>query len=236
MPRVNAENQWLIAEPTLQAGYSWFGPIAVPKNEFGFNEDFDRTKAGPYFKYKVEGLHVGDSPESRVNIGNMVFHKYLVVGKQRAGGMYLLLGTVDSPMSFDPDYSSGKGPTDTAKTKIVFSTDHISKGYILPSFDADQLAPGNGGTGNGGNENMANQKEIIAFNANVGQVNIPWTNSRNGRFGQMPLVEVWFDDGVKPYLSSNFGGAIECDQQPPAMSELNVKLGLANLPGFIVLG
>jgi hypothetical protein len=236
MPRVNAENQWLIAEPTLQPGYSWFGPIAVPKNEFGFAEAMERTKAGPYYKYKVEGLHVGDSPESRVNLENMPYHKYLIVGKQRAGGMYLLLGTVDSPLIFDPDYKSGNGPTETAQTKIVFSTEHISKGYILPSFDADTTAPGNGSNGNGGNENMANQRETIEFAANVGQVDIPWTPTRIGKFGTIPLIEVWFDDGVKPYLSPNFGGAIECDQKPPAMTEINVILGLANLPGFIVIG
>lgn len=83
---------------------------------------------------------------------------------------------------------------------------------------------------------MANQREVIPFNANVGSVNIPWTNARIVKFGTMPLVEVWFDDGVKPYLSPNFGGAIECDHQPPAMTEINVLVGANNLSGFIVFG
>jgi hypothetical protein len=235
-PRVNAANQQLLDEPTLVAGTAWFGPITVPKDALGFTEGMERTKAGPYYKYKLEGTHIGDSVESRVNIENMVHHRYLVVGKVRAGGFYMLIGTVDSPCSFDPDFETGTGPGATSKSKIVFSTDHISKAYILPSFNADALAAGDGSNGNGGNGNMANQREIIAFGANVGAVNIPWTPTRNGKFGSMPLVEVWFDDGVKPYISPNFGGAIECDHQPPAMTELNVKLGLANLPGFIVLG
>jgi hypothetical protein len=162
-PRVNGANQQLISEPTLVAGASWFGPITVPKDRLGFTESMERTKAGPYYKYKLEGTHIGDSIESRVNIENMVFHKYLVVGKVRAGGFYMLIGTVDSPCSFDPDYSTGNGPADTAKTNIVFSTEHISKAYILPSFDADTLAAGDGSNGNGGNGNMANQKEIIPF-------------------------------------------------------------------------
>jgi hypothetical protein len=235
-PRINAANQQLIAEPALLAGTSWFGPIAVPKNELGFTEAMERTKAGPYFKYKLEGTHIGDSVESRVNIENMIYHKYLVVGKMRAGGFYMLIGTVDSPCSFDPDFDSGTGPASTAKSKIVFSTEHISKAYILPSFTGDLLAAGDGSDGNGGNGNMSNQREIIPFNANVGAINIPWTAPRNGKFGSMPLIEVWFDDGVKPYLSPNFGGAIECDQQPPAMTEINVLVGNNNLPGFIVIG
>lgn len=232
-PRINATNQQLIAEPTLVAGASWFGPIVVPKNEFGYSEDFDRTKAGPYYKYKVEGLHIGDSPESRVNLENMPYHDYLVVGKQRAGGMYLLLGTDQSPLKFDPGYSSGKGPAETAKTKLGFSTDHISKAYILPSFLSDQLAPADGSNGNGGNGTMANQKEIIPFN-NVAQVNIPWTNTRNGKFGQMPLIEVWINDGINdPYLFN--GGTFEVDQDPPAMTSLTVKFGQP-CTGFIVIG
>jgi hypothetical protein len=194
----------------------------------------ERTKAGPYYKYKLEGVHIGDSVESRVNIENMVYHRYLVVGKVRAGGFYMLIGSVDSPCdSFDPDFSTGNGPADTSQTKFVFTTDHISKAYILPSFAADTLAAGDGSNGNGGNGNMANQREIITFN-NVPSVNIPWTNSRNGKFGSMPLIEVWLDDGVNPPFLS-FGGSIECDQQPPAMTEINVRIGAA-ATGFIIIG
>jgi hypothetical protein len=233
-PRVNAANQQLTDEPTLVAGAYWFGPITVPKDKLGFSEDFDRVKAGTYWKYKLEGVHIGDSVESRVNIENMVYHKYLLVGKVRAGGFYILIGTVDSPCSFSPPFTTGFGPADTAKTNFVFTTEHISKAYILPSFNADVLAAGAGGNGNGGNENMANQREIIQFN-NSQQVNIPWTNTRQNKFGSMPLVEVWIDDGVNPpYLS--MGGNIEVDAQPPAMTELNVKLGLGAPSGFIVLG
>lgn len=232
-PRVNSVNQQLVDEPGLAPGYSWFGPIIVPNDKLGFSEGFERVKAGSYYKYKMEGVHIGDSVESRVNIQNMTFHKYLVVGKVRAGGFYMLIGTVDSPCRFDPDYSTGNGPADTAKTNIVFSTEHIDKAYILPSFNADVLAPGNGSNGNGGNGNMSNQREIIYYN-NQSLVNIPWTPTRQGKFGNMPLVETWIDDGENPPFLS-FGGSIECDQQPPAMTEINVRIGQA-ASGFIVLG
>ncbi|HEU4574615.1 MAG TPA: hypothetical protein VFS36_06395 [Chitinophagaceae bacterium] len=230
-PRVGA-NQRLVAEPTLLAGKSWFGPIEVPKNQLGFVEDFDRTKAGPYYKTKLASIIIGDSEESRINIRNMTYHRYLVVGKQRAGGAYLLIGTLDSWCTFTPEYKSGNGPGETAATEFSFTTEHISNAYILPSFNSDATAPVNAGEGGGGGS-MANQTEIIPF-ADVAAVNIPWTATRLEKFGSFPLVEVWIEEeGQQPFL--NFGANIECDAPPPAMTELNVKLGLGNPSGFIVI-
>lgn len=232
-PRINAANQYLTGEPVLKAGKSWFGPIAVPRDQFGYTENLKRVKAGHYYETKIEGVHIGDSPESRINLQNMPFHDYLVVGKVRAGGFYKLFGTPDSPLEFNPAYKSGNGPADTAQTTLAFITEQIDKAFVLPSFIGDVTAPENGGTGPGGSDSMANQKEIIPFNAGV-ITSIPWTATRLNKFGTMPLVEVYLQEpGELPYLS--VGGSIEIDAPPPAFTEMTIKPG-ANLPGFIVIG
>lgn len=233
-PRINPSNQQLIGEPSLVPGAAWFGPIEVPRSKLGFTESFKKVKAGPYYETKLEGIHIGDSPESRVNLENMPYHKYLVVGKVRAGGFYNLFGTTDSPCSFTPDYSSGKGPADTALTQFSFSTEHISKAYILPSFGAASQPPIDGGTNNGGNNNVGcmSQKEIIPF-VNQATINIPWTPDRLAKFSTFPIVEVWIQEpGQQPYL--NIGGSIEVDAPPPQFTELSVKLG-GSPSGFIVI-
>lgn len=234
-PRINAANQFLVAEPSLVPGYSWFGPIEVPRNKLGFTESFQKTKAGPYYQTKMEGIHIGDSPASRVNLENMPYHKYLVVGKVRAGGFYMIIGTVDSPCSFDPDYSSGNGPGETAQTKFTFASELINKALVLPSFGAATQAPADGGTGNtGGNNNggCMSQKEIIPF-VNQSTIQIPWTPDRLAKFNTFPIVEVWIQEpGQQPYL--NIGGSIEVDAPPPQFTELSVKLG-GSPSGFIVI-
>jgi len=232
-PRINSENQFLIDEPSLVPGKAWFGPIDVPKNKLGFTEVMKKIKAGIYYEQKIEGIHIGDSEISRVNLENMVYHKYLVVAKVRAGGFYNLFGSIDSPMSFNPEYKSGISAGETAETIFSFFTEHISKAYVLPQFTADQLAPGSGGSG--GSEDpdcMVNQKEIIPF-VNEPLINVPWTPTRLAKFGTFPIVEVWIDDGVNPPFLS-MGGSIEVDAAPPAFTELNVNLG-GNPSGFIVL-
>lgn len=230
-PRVNALNQWLVDEPTLINGSTWYGPIIVPKDRLGFTETPKRSKPGIIYDYKVEGLHIGDSPESRVNLENMAHHKYLVVGKVRAGGFYMLIGTVDSPCKFDAEYKSGVSG-ETAGSSFIFSTSHISKAYIMPAFIAAAEASGVGGEGDEGDETM-NNKEIIPF-VNELAVSIPWTPTRQSRFGSFPIVEVWMDDGVNPpYI--NMGADIIVDQPPPAFTQMDVTIGGGGASGFIVI-
>lgn len=239
-PRINAATQYLSGEPALKVGKSWFGPIEVPRDKFGYAESPKRTKAGPFYEIRVEGVHIGDSPESRVNLENMAYHRYLIVGKVRAGGFYKLFGSKDSWLKFDPDYRSGNGPIDTAQTLLSFYTDHISKAYVMPAFAGNVLAPGGeeeepgGGDPGGGGDTTMNQKEIIPFGAGV-PTNIVWTPTRQNKFGSFPLIEVWLQDDPleKPYL--HFGGAVEVDAPPPATTEFFIKPG-GNVPGFIIIG
>jgi hypothetical protein len=230
-PRINAINQYLATEPVLVAGKSWFGPIKVPRDKLGYQEDFERTKAGPFYKTRLEAIHIGDSPESTVNLENMPYHRYLVVGKLRAGGFYKIIGTVTSPCFFIPEYKTGNGPAETTQTSISFSTEHISKAYILPEFTADTTGQVIGG--GAGGDDMPNQKEIIPFDG-VPLVAVPWTATRSGKFGSFPIVEVWMENGADPpYL--NTGADIKVDAAPGLFTELTVTLGPALGKGFIVI-
>lgn len=231
-PRVSSLSQQLVDEPTLKAGKSWFGPIRVPRDKIGYGEELKRTVAGHYYETKVEGIHIGDTPDSRVNLENMPFHRYLVIGKVRAGGYYHIIGTDNSPCIFNTAFKSGNGPADTSQTAIQFVVDIINKALILPSFNADAIGPGVGGGGGGGDSDMANQKEIIPFDEQA-TIAIPWTDTRRGRFGSFPEIEVYIqEEGEVPIKS--MGGSIEADQPPPAFTELTVKLG-GNPSGFIVI-
>lgn len=230
-PRINAANQFLVGEPALVAGREWFGPIEVPRDNLGFTETSERTKAGPYYKTKVEGVHIGDSASNRVNLENMIYNRYLVLAKVRAGGFYILIGSNASPLSFEPDYDSGKGPANTAQTKFSFVGESINKGFVLPTFTSDTLAPSIGSSP-GGEESMANKKEIIPF-VNQATITVPWTPARLDAFGYFPVVEVWLqEEGMPPYLS--VGGSIEVDAPPPLFTELTIKLG-GNPSGFIII-
>jgi hypothetical protein len=229
-PRVSPSNQWLVDEPLLVADKAWFGPIQVPKDKLGYVESMKKSKAGIYYETKVEGIHIGDSPDSRVNLENMPFHKYLVVAKVRAGGYYHLIGTDKSPLEFNADFKSGIGPIETAQTILSFITEHINKAYVLPNFNADTIAPDTGGGGE--DPGCMNQKEIIPFEEQA-TVNIPWTPIRQSKFGSFPVIDVYVQEEGEP-PTRVVGGSIEADQAPPAFTELSVKLG-GNPSGFIVI-
>ena len=232
-PRINPATQSLAGEPALKPGAAWFGPIEVPRETLGFEEMGRRTKAGIYYDTKVEGIHPGDSETSRVNLDNMAYHKYLIVGKVRAGGFYMLVGTPSSPLTFNTEYKSGNGPADTAQSSIAFTTSHISKAFILPGFTGDTFSPVDGGA-IGGGPNM-DKKEIIHF-AQQGSIYIPWTAERLAKFGSFPLVEVYTQEpGEEPQLVAPGGGQITVDYPPPAFTEMVVRLG-GSPTGFIVLG
>lgn len=229
-PRINSATQQLVAEPSLKAGKSWFGPIKVPRDRLGFTETPKRTKAGPYYEIKFSGLQPGDSATNRVNLENMPYHRYVLSGQVRAGGYYVLIGSPDSFLQFTADYSSGNGPAETALSQIAFTTECISKALILPSFAADSTAPVDGGNNENGEDTM-NKKEIIPFAAQH-TINIPWTPTRQSKFGNYPVIQVWVQDGDGYYL--HVAGEIYPDQPAPAFTELTVKLG-GSPTGFIVI-
>lgn len=229
-PRVNAANQHLVAEPQLKPGKAWFGPIDVPRNKLGYTETAKRTKAGPYWEIKVDGTYIGESQLSRIQIGNMLYHRYLVVGQVRAGGYFLLFGSPDCWLDFTPEVRSGNGPDDTTMVPLSFSTESVANAFILPSFTSATIGQAIGATP-GGSTTM-NQKEIIYF-ADAPQITIPWTPARLAKFGQIPAVQVWLQEGTDPPFLAN-AGSIELDAPPPSTTEIRVNLG-GNPTGFILI-
>lgn len=231
-PRINT-TQYLVDEPLLIPGAKWFGPLPVPPDNAGISEEMERTKAGLFYKIKLEAVHIGDSMQSRVNLENMAYSRFIVVAKVRAGGFYMIIGTVDSPLTLTAVYETGKSLPTTAQTKLSFTTEQISKSLILPSFTSDTLAPTVAGPDDGNNSSdMQNQKEIIPF-TNQSEITIPWTSERIAKFKSFPIIEVWIkEDGVPPRLL--IGGVIEADQPPPATTLIHVKIGTP-ATGYIVI-
>ncbi len=229
-PRISAETQYLVDEPLLKEGKAWFGPIRLPKDRLGFTETLKRDAAGIYYEIRVNSFHLGDSKDSRVNLQNMPYHRYLVAAKVRAGGFWILIGTLDSYCKFNADFTTGNGPGEDSSSQFAFTTEQKPKALILPSFSADKLSPSTGG--NGGGDDMSNNKEIISFE-DSSTVSIIWTDNRRARFGSYPLIEIWLKDGDDHYL--HLAGEIKPDAPPPGFTELTVKLGGINT-GYIVIG
>lgn len=232
-PRINGDTQMLVDEPLLITGKKWYGPIRVPKDKLGFTETMKVSKAGPWYEIKATGMHVGDSVDSRINLENMPYHRYLVAGKVRFGGFYVLLNSsLETWCRFLQEFNSGSGPGSAAGTQFSFITEQITKALIMPEFEADTSAPDDGGNGEGEAGSMPNQKEIIPFSATP-SIAIPWTSTRQSKFGNFPIVEVYLqeEDDVPRLL---IGGTIEADNPPPAFSELTVNIG-GSPSGFIVI-
>ena len=140
-PAIDPVTQYLLAEPTLNAGVTWFGPVKVPDSQLGFQEEPQLTKAGIYYKQKVSGFYPGDGAESRINLENMPYAEFVIVGKMRAGGIYLILGNKDYGLTFLPPYKSGEGPKGTPGTELSFIGESLNKAIILPAFAAVNITP-----------------------------------------------------------------------------------------------
>lgn len=233
IPNINPVNSYLLAEPVLISGKTWYGPVPVPDRSLGYTETQENSTAGHYYKLKIAGNHYGDAPQSRVNIENLTYHKYLVIGKQRAGGFYLLFGTLDSPLNFDNEFTAGQnGANDTAHTKLAFTTSIMHKALVLPSFlgDPSQLIYPGGGSGGGGGVHT-NETEII-YITNESSKSFTYTTARRNRFGDFPQVECWLQgpDGVN-YLSPT---QPYIDAPPPGFTTMFYEFP-SNVTGFIVL-
>lgn len=231
-PSVLPLTQELSGEPILKAGASWFGPILVANQQLGYKEDQQRTAAGIFYKIQVDGFYPGDGRASRVNISNMPFHRYALVGKQRAGGMFVLLGAPDSGYDFNHNFQTGRG-NPAAITEFIFSGDALSKPMILPSFGSQTSTPMPGYTppvGGGGGGTYTPTPEIISFTAQP-SISIAWNSARKLLFGSMPVIEVWFLQGLY-YQLANI--PITVDAPPPDTSVFNIDFG-GITDGFIVI-
>lgn len=221
MPVVDPANQWLTAEPVLKDDTTWFGPMDVPDDQLGFEEISARVAAGPYYKQKVYGFFPGDGGSSRPNMENLPYYEFVVVGKMRAGGLWLMLGSDQLGMQLDADYKSGDGVIGTAGHQFAFTLNSVSKAIILPSF-----------LGNNTTVPMcANNTEIIFF-TDQESVNVTWTGTRQSKFGIYPEIEVWYNN--------DSGGStiawpqINVDVPAPNQTAFTIYNG-STQSGFIVL-
>ncbi len=234
-PLINPLNQFLDSEPSLISGATWFGPIKVPNDQLGFDEAQKFSAAGIYYEQKVSGFYPGDSATSRINLENIPYHQMAVVGKMRAGGLFLLIGNEEYGLTFTHDYKSGPGVKTTAGADFSFDYQTLHKGWILPQFQGMNVTPPlNGSTGGsaGGNDDP-NKTEIIVF-TNVSNVTFPWNDTRKQKFGAYPLIEVWIDDIPTGGQRALANVPITVNAFPPDTSLFSVNLtGIAS--GIIVI-
>jgi hypothetical protein len=105
-----------------------------------------------YYKQKVRMAFIpGDNGNSRINLENLPYYEFVVVGKLRAGGLWLVLGTDKLGLQLDADFKSGDGAINTAGNQFAFSISSVSRAVILPSFLGNNTTPpadGGGSTDN----------------------------------------------------------------------------------------
>jgi hypothetical protein len=234
-PSVDPSTQELTAEPTLKVGATWYGPIKIANQQLGYKEQQQKSPAGVFYKIQVDGIYPGDGRASRVNLSNMPHHQFILVGKQRAGGMFVLLGAPDSGLDFGHEFNTGRGNT-SAITEFIFSGDSLFKPSVLPSFGSQTSTPMPGGSGSSGGSGGStggedvNITEIITFTAQPSIV-INYTSARRAKFGAMPTIEVWFKNGLT-YQLANL--PITADAAPPDTSTFSIDFfGITD--GIIVL-
>lgn len=226
-PVIDAATQYLKTEPTLIEGASWFGPIKIPNNQLGFQETLASNAGGIFYKQKVTGFYPGDSGTSRINLENMPYHEWIVVGKQRAGGLFLILGNPERGLDFTTDYATGPGAKKVAGAEFIFQREALEKGLILPAFLGENVIPPDDGSEDGGSggTSSGNDVEIIPF-TDEATINIEWNPTRIDRFGVFPEIQVW----VNKILTSV---PISCDADAPDQTAFTVSL--PGVPGWIVL-
>ena len=138
MPVINPASQVLKSEVVLKTGKLWRGPVPVPDRQLGFTEIKKDSKSGPYYEIKVSCTYPGDVPATRTNIDNMAYEKFMIVGKLRASGAYLLIGNTEAGMDFSADFDSGSANGNAALNKFEFFTEQINKALVLPSFNGEE--------------------------------------------------------------------------------------------------
>lgn len=239
LPAIDPLTQYLKAEPTISG--SWFGPVQVPNDQLGFEETPKRDSAGLYWQHKITGFYPGDNAASRINIENLHFYELVVVGKMRAGGMFLLTGTPDHGLQFDAAYSSdGKK---AAGNNFTLTANLLNKAFVLPSFAGSKLIPpadGNSGSGSGSSGGSSSsplpggvvEPALYMFNDNDNEVNIAWSEDMRARFGEYPLIEVWYNENGTYRLNTT--PIISVDNMPPFTTLFTVTINTPG-PGIIVI-
>lgn len=136
-PVINPANQVLAAEIELKDGKQWRGPVPVPDDQLGFSENAKTGNSGPYYELKVGCVYGGDIPATRANFDNMGYSQYLVVGKLRSTGFYVVIGNTEVGADFSANFDSGNANGSAALNTLSFYTEQINKALVLPSFNGD---------------------------------------------------------------------------------------------------
>lgn len=229
IPDIDPQTGYLSAAPTLIGDAVWRGPMPVPDKQLGITETQKNNTPGSYFEIKIEAQPPGDIGQQRVNLDNMVYGQYLVIGKLRAGGSYILYGSIDSPLDFDNQFTTGPGAATNATAKIAFTGQSITRGLVIPSF----TGPDSGASFPSGPSAPVtmNQKETV-FITNENTKAIGWTPLRQSKFGNFPTIEVWIEDpdnGNNVYL---YEIQPLIDAPPPDFSVMTFNFP-RNVTGFI---
>lgn len=191
------ENQELTTAPTLKAGKSWYGPITVNRHEFGIKEQLKRAAAGIFYQIDLEGYIGGNSRNQERLLQNLPYHRLVVIGQQRAGGLMKFIGGPDSWLLFNFDQDSGK-VDGSAITGVKLTGQQMHKGLVITEFSGvpsiPPITPQNPGGVGGGETSVQNSTEVIMV-TNQPSITIAWTQARKDAFGDFPMIQVWFKNG-----------------------------------------
>ena len=142
-PVVNPVTQEYATQPVLREGAVWYGPVKVPDGSLGLNQVEKEIASGTYFEIKIELTQPGDERNSRANLRNLGLHRYVAVAKTRAGGMFVVVGSPQSPLKLRREYSTGSGKNGTAGARLVMATESKDPCIALASFDGVNSLPPN---------------------------------------------------------------------------------------------
>jgi len=188
---INPDTQELIAAPTLFNGINWNGPIKTPNNSLSYKESLKNSNAGIFYEQILDANQIGSNRTNRVYLENLAHYQFVIVGKVRAGGYYVVIGNKNAGMKLVTVEDIGAGQFKTNKTDLIFTLKSQHKALVIPSFQGNNSDAVNGSTYT--NITNGNDYEKINFTTtNQDPVfTFQWTNTRKIRFGQFPLIEVW---------------------------------------------
>jgi hypothetical protein len=230
-PAIDPLTQYLNGEPLISG--SWYGPVLVPNDQLGYEETPKRDSAGLYWQHKIAGFHPGDSPASRINIENMHYYEFVVIGKLRAGGMYVVIGDNNHGLQFDATYSSDGHKS--AGNNFTLTANLLNKAFVLPSFSGTNIILPPGYTPAEPAplpDDDMREPEMFPFDAVQTQLTIDWNTARKLRFGSFPLIEVWYTEGDTMRLSTS--PAIAIDASPPNTTRFTVTINTPG-PGVVII-
>lgn len=139
MPIIDPTSQLLKTDIILKAGKAWRGPVPVPDKQLGFTENGRIGKSGISYEMKVACQYPGDIPGARVNFENMGYSQYIIVGKLRASGFYVVIGSLEAGADFVPDFDSGSAAGNPALNKIAWTHEQIHKAMVMMRFSGENI-------------------------------------------------------------------------------------------------